>query len=94
MQGGIGFDLARKHCPDLILLDLHLPDVSGEDTLRLLREDARTARIPVVIVSADATAGQIKRLLAAGANEYLTKPLDVKRFLKVVRDAMGLTATS
>lgn len=84
IQGGLGLELARDHRPDLILLDLHLPDISGEEVLRRLRKDPVTSRIPVVIISADATPGQIKRLLAAGADDYLTKPLDVRRFVQVV----------
>ena len=78
----------KEHSPDLILLDLHLPDMAGDETLRHLRKDPATKRIPVVIISADATRSQIRRLRAAGADEYLTKPLDVKRFLEVVDDAM------
>jgi PAS domain S-box-containing protein len=84
MQGGLGIELARKHEPDLILLDLHLPDISGEEVLRRLRQDPVTRRIPVIMISADATQGQVKRLLAAGADDYLTKPLDVKAFVQVV----------
>ncbi|MDP9329874.1 MAG: PAS domain S-box protein [Actinomycetota bacterium] len=84
MQGELGIELARKHEPDLILLDLHLPDISGEEVLRRLRQDPVTRRIPVIMISADATEGQVKRLLAAGADDYLTKPLDVKAFVQVV----------
>jgi CheY-like chemotaxis protein len=84
MQGRLGLDLAREHRPDLILLDLHLPDMTGAEVLDLLGEDPATSDIPVVIISADATPGQIQRLLSAGALEYLTKPLDVRRFLDVV----------
>ncbi len=90
MQGRIGLELAREHHPDLILLDLHLPDISGEEALRRLRDHPLTRRIPVVMVSADATGGQIKKLLAAGARDYLTKPLDVKRFLDVVDEILGV----
>ncbi len=67
MQGGLTLELARQHQPDLIVLDLHLPDLSGDTVLRRLRRDARTAHIPVVIFSADATERQVKRLMAAGA---------------------------
>ncbi len=88
MQGSLGLDLARQHDPDLILLDLNLPDLSGHDVLRQLRDDARLSEIPVVVVSADATKGQIERVLAAGAQAYLTKPLDVQRFLEVVEEAL------
>jgi PAS domain S-box-containing protein len=84
MQGRLGLQFAREHRPDLILLDLHLPDLSGDTVLQQLQSDPQTSGIPVVMVSADATPGQVQRLLAAGAREYLTKPLDVTRFLRVV----------
>jgi len=84
MQGQLGLDLASEHRPDLILLDLHLPGMRGDEVLRRLRKEQATRRIPVVVVSADATPGQTERLLAAGAQLYLTKPIDVKEFLKVL----------
>jgi PAS domain S-box-containing protein len=83
-QGGIGIELARQHHPDLILLDLHLPDLSGEEVLRSLQEDPVTRRVPVVMVSADATPARVKQLLAAGARTYLTKPLDMRRFFRLL----------
>ena len=88
MQGCLGLGLARKHHPDLILLDLHLPDMSGEDVLREVRDDAELRQTPVIILSADATPGQIKRLLAAGAQAYLTKPLDIQQLLSLVDAAL------
>jgi len=84
MQASLGLELARDHLPDLVLLDLHLPDMAGDEALRRLRQDPTTRTIPVVMISADATQAQIDRLLAAGADDYLTKPLDVKRFLQIV----------
>ena len=84
MQGRIGLDLAREHSPDLILLDVHLPDMQGDIVLRHLRADERTKHIPVAMVSADATPGQIERLKLAGAQAYLTKPLEVKELLALV----------
>ncbi|MCW3053181.1 MAG: two-component system sensor protein, partial [Chthonomonadales bacterium] len=81
MQGSIGLDLARQHEPDLILLDLNLPDISGKEVLSRLQASALTRDIPVVVLSADATPAQIERLLNAGAKAYLTKPLDVAEFL-------------
>lgn len=83
-QGTIGLEMARRHELGLIFLDLHLPDMHGSEVLRLLRADHRTSALPVVVLSADATPGQIKRLLADGANEYLTKPIDVARILDVL----------
>jgi PAS domain S-box-containing protein len=84
MQGTLGIDLAREHDPSLILLDLNLPDVPGDEVLRRLKADPRTADTPVVVISADATAGQLDRLRANGAADYLSKPFDVTRFLAIV----------
>jgi PAS domain S-box-containing protein len=84
MQGRLALDLARQHVPDLILLDLHLPDMPGWEVLRELQQHETTRNIPVVIVSADATSRQIKRLLGAGARAYLTKPIDVAEFFRVI----------
>jgi DNA-binding response OmpR family regulator len=72
------------HLPDLILLDLHLPDISGEDVLRRLRSDTRTATTMIVVLSADATNDQPKRLLALGASDYLTKPFDIPSILDLI----------
>ncbi|MEX2623893.1 MAG: PAS domain S-box protein [Acidimicrobiia bacterium] len=84
MQAKLGLELARQHRPDLVLLDLHLPDLSGEEALRILQSEPETAEIPVVIVTADATPTQMHKLLAAGATDYLTKPLDIGRLLALV----------
>jgi signal transduction histidine kinase/ActR/RegA family two-component response regulator len=89
MQGGLALELARQHQPDLILLDLHLPDIEGWEVLARLRADDQTKDIPVVVMSADATPGQIERLMAAGAQNYLTKPLDVPRMLATVEEIMS-----
>jgi CheY-like chemotaxis protein len=84
LQGQLGVELAREHVPDLVLLDLHLPDIPGEEVLRRLRAEPRTAGIPIVVVSADATPASLERLRVAGADAYRTKPLDVEDFLAVV----------
>lgn len=89
MQGGLGLDLARQHHPDLVLLDVHLPDMLGDEVLRVLKEDPGTREIPVVIITADATPGRMQRLLAAGAQDYLTKPIDVRRFLDVLDQSVS-----
>ena len=92
MQGRVGLELARKHSPDLILLDLHLPDMPGWQVLAQLKADHSTRDVPVVVISADATAPQIKRLLSAGARAYLTKPLDIAEFFRVVDEALSPAA--
>jgi PAS domain S-box-containing protein len=84
LQGLVGVELAREHRPDLILLDLHLPDISGEEVLRRLRAEPRTTATPVVVITADATRTTVERLRAAGADAYLTKPLDIDEFLDTV----------
>jgi signal transduction histidine kinase/ActR/RegA family two-component response regulator len=86
MMGQLGLELAREHDPDLILLDLHLPDLNGEEVLAQLRADERTRDIPVIILSADATMRQLAPLLATGARDYLTKPIRVRRLLEVMDD--------
>jgi CheY-like chemotaxis protein len=92
MTGNLGLDLARQHAGDLdlILLDLHLPDLQGDEVLLRLRRDPKSSEIPVVIVSADATPGQIQRLLASGADDYLTKPLDVRSFMRMLDRVLDL----
>jgi len=87
-QGGAAMSLARVHLPDLILLDLHLKDMNGDEILQRLRTDPMTRHIPIIMLSADATTGQIERLLAAGAHAYLTKPLDLPHFFEVVSQTL------
>jgi len=84
MTGRLGLTLAREHRPELILLDQHLPDVTGADVLHRLRADPSTRAIPVVVVSADATPGQVRRMLEIGAADYLTKPLQILKFLRIL----------
>jgi len=91
-RGDIVQDLVRQHRPDLVLLDLHLPDIDGEEVLRRLQADPHTAGLPVVVVSADGTHGYRERLLAAGAAAYLTKPLDVPHVLETIDGLLTLVA--
>jgi signal transduction histidine kinase/CheY-like chemotaxis protein len=83
-MGSLGVELAAEHRPDLVLLDLHLPDIGGDEVLARLRADERTKDIPVVILSADATDLTPGPLLEAGAQTYLTKPIGVRELLEVV----------
>jgi CheY-like chemotaxis protein len=89
MQGQMAIDLARQHVPDLILLDVHLPDMDGEEILRRLRADPRTQGIPVVMISADGTPRQIERLTGLGVRSYVTKPIHVKEFLKLLDEILA-----
>ncbi len=83
----------RLRRPDLILLDMHLPDIDGMELLRHLKAAPETADIPVVIVSADALPAQIEAALQAGALHYLTKPVSVAELLATVDEALGKVNT-
>ena len=84
IHGGLGLELAQRHNPDIILLDLHLPDMTGQDVLDRLLVNPLTACIPVMILSADASPGQAERLVQRGAAGYLTKPIDVRQLLALI----------
>jgi signal transduction histidine kinase/ActR/RegA family two-component response regulator len=94
MRPQLGLDLAEEHHPDLVLLDLHLPDMPGEEVLRRLRANPNTADVPVVILSADARPSQIEHLLDQGARAFLTKPLDVKELLTLLDTMVAERARS
>jgi signal transduction histidine kinase/ActR/RegA family two-component response regulator len=83
-DGGRGLELASAQQPQAILLDLHLPDLDGAEVLSRLRHEPRTRHIPVVVLTADATPGQARRLLEQGAAAYLTKPFEVQELLALV----------
>jgi signal transduction histidine kinase len=83
-MGSLGLELATQHRPDLIILDLHLPDIAGDEVIARLRADERTRDIPVVVLSADATGHTPGPLLEAGAQAYLTKPIGVRELLEIV----------
>jgi signal transduction histidine kinase len=84
MLGSLALELAQEHTPDLVLLDLHLPDMGGDEVLRRLRAAQATADVPVVVFSADATGRLTEELTAAGARAYLTKPIGVGKLLAAV----------
>jgi len=77
-----------------VLLDLHLPDLPGNEVLARLLADPVTKSIPVVVLSADATPGQVSRLLEQGARAYLTKPLDVKKILALLDEFLRIPEAS
>jgi len=83
-----GLAAIRARRPDLILLDMHLPDISGMELLRHLKSDPHTGSIPIVVVSADALAQQIEAAFEAGCTHYLTKPVSVSELLNVLDDQL------
>jgi PAS domain S-box-containing protein len=89
MQGKLGLEFARAHRPDMILLDLHLPDMTGEDVAAALKQDDETRDIPIVILTAAAHASQRRRLLELGVHAYLTKPFNVAEMLNLVDQVIG-----
>ena len=89
MTGKTGVEAAGAEPPALILLDLDLPDMTGVEVLARLRENPVVAKVPVVVISADATARQIETLRSFGVRDYLTKPIDLPRFRRVVEEAVA-----
>jgi len=89
-EGRAGLQLACQHRPDLVLLDLHLPDLSGDELLHRLKAVPELADTKVVVVSADATPGRISRMLDLGVEGYLTKPVDVEALLRLVDQEIGV----
>ncbi|WP_229518873.1 ATP-binding protein [Massilia rhizosphaerae] len=83
-DGHFGLSLARSQKPDIILMDLNLPGLSGFEVLAQLRREPETARIPVIAVSANAMRADIERALAAGFARYLTKPIDIGQFNEAI----------
>jgi len=86
ITGQQGLEQIRLNKPDLILLDLDLPDMHGSEILEITRKNETTAEIPVIVVSADATKDQVERLLSIGANDYITKPFDVAELLNTINN--------
>ena len=81
--------LAAEHQPNLVLMDIQLPDIDGVEALGRLRADARTASIPVVALTAQAMHGDRERFLDAGFDAYISKPVDVVEFVKTVKEHCG-----
>ena len=84
-SGAHAVELAAEHDPDLVLMDIQLPDIDGVEALRRLRADRRTAAIPVLALTAQAMDGVRERLLAAGFDGYISKPVDILELVAAVR---------
>ena len=89
--GAVAVDLARQHHPDLILLDIQLPDISGTDVARRLKADAQTQAIPVIAVTAFAMPGDRTKILDSGCDDYVSKPLNIREFLALVERHIDAT---
>jgi len=84
--GGVeGIALAQERVPDLVLMDIRMPDLSGTEALKLIKEDSRTAEIPVVALTSSTMRGDEQRFLAEGFDGYLAKPISVREFPDQVR---------
>jgi CheY-like chemotaxis protein len=88
IDGNLGIQLARARQPDVILMDINLPGISGIEALRILRADPATARIPVVALSANAMPRDVEKGLQAGFFRYLTKPIRVNEFMQTLDVAL------
>src|SRR5258705_5055636 len=86
-------DLARKHHPDLILMDIQLPEVSGLEVTKWLKEDSELKAIPVVAVTAFAMKGDEERIREGGCEAYLSKPISVPKFIETIRRFLGVGLT-
>ncbi|HSR75907.1 MAG TPA: response regulator [Xanthobacteraceae bacterium] len=88
-NGSEALDLARRHRPDLILMDIQLPEVSGLDVTKWLKADPVLKSIPVVAVTAFAMKGDEERIREGGCEAYLSKPISVAKFIDTVRQFLG-----
>ncbi|MCR4304911.1 MAG: PAS domain S-box protein [Gallionella sp.] len=92
-DGNLGVALARAHLPDVILMDINLPGISGIEAMNILRQDPATAHIPVIALSANAMLRDIEKGLEAGFFRYLTKPIKVNEFMNALDDALKFAET-
>ena len=87
-DGSLGIEFARAHRPDVILIDIHLPGISGVEAMKVLRADPATAHIPIIALSANAVPRDIAAGLEAGFFCYLTKPIKVSLFMEALDAAL------
>ncbi len=88
VDGTLGIELARRTLPDVILMDINLPGISGIDALKILQQDPLTCKIPVVALSANAMLRDIKLGIDLGFFRYLTKPIKVNEFMETLNEAV------
>jgi CheY-like chemotaxis protein len=88
VNGNLGIDIARASQPDVILMDINLPDINGFEALKILHSDPATAHIPVIAISANAMSLDIERGIKAGFFRYITKPIKVNEFMEALDVAL------
>jgi PAS domain S-box-containing protein len=93
VDGNVGIEIARSALPDVILMDLNLPGIGGIEAMQILRRDPSTANIPVIAISANAMAGDVRRGLDQGFLRYLTKPIHVDEFMDAIDAALEIAVT-
>jgi CheY-like chemotaxis protein len=89
VNGNEGFEMALKERPDFILLDIQLPDILGTEVLKLIRESEIGPSIPVIAVTSFAMSGDREKLLAAGCDGYLEKPIDPIHIIQQIKEIIG-----
>jgi two-component system cell cycle response regulator DivK len=88
-DGKLAVDMAREHKPDLIIMDIQLPEISGLEITQMLKADDELKHIPVIAVTAFAMKGDEQKIREGGCEDYISKPISVSRFLEVVRKHLG-----
>ena len=92
-SGEAGLQIVHETAPDLVLLDINLPGMGGYDVLKVLRSDPAFAVTPVIAMTASASRDDLAMGLKAGFDEYLTKPFDLRHFLRIIDTYLGVKAT-
>ena len=90
-NGNEAVELARKEKPDLILMDIQLPEISGLDVTKMLKEDEELRDIPVIAVTAFAMKGDEEKIREGGCEDYISKPISVTNFLETIQKHLGKT---
>lgn len=93
-NGRQGLQKIREQLPNLILLDMELPDMEGLDVIRKLKEDSSTQKIPIMVLSANALQSQINQAKSMGVEHYLTKPLEIKDFVDLINQYSGQSSSA
>ncbi|MFC1650739.1 response regulator [Candidatus Latescibacterota bacterium] len=95
VDGEEGYKMAKEHKPDLIVMDVQLPGANGYEVTRRLKSEDDTKDIPIIIVTSFAMAGEENEAMAAGCNDYLTKPINIHQFIETIKKYLpdqGLTS--